>query len=174
MQAAYLSAFRFLGDFAGEAAFSTWLTRIAVNEALARRRRGRWLTPVVDVAGAGPDPVATPEEQAASREAVRLLERALDQLPAAQRVVFLLREVEQVSTEDAARALGISPDAVKVRLHRARRGLRAALLAGLGPGAELGTGAREAFPFFAPRCDRVAAAVMARILGPDGAAPQSA
>jgi RNA polymerase sigma-70 factor (ECF subfamily) len=163
MQVAYLRAYRFLSDFAGEASFSTWLLRIGVNEALGRRRRGRWLEPVAEVtavadrAGGVEAEGGTPEEQAASREAVALVERAVDRLPPAQRTVFVLREVERLSTEEAAQALGIGADAVKVRLHRARRKLRDAL------SAELGQGARDAFPFLAPRCDRVVAAVMAAL-----------
>jgi RNA polymerase sigma-70 factor (ECF subfamily) len=165
MQATYLRAYRFLSGFAGEASFSTWLLRIGVNEALGRRRRRRWLEPVGEVSAVAdraprPDPrERSPEDLAASREAIALVERAVDGLPEAQRIVFVLREVERLSTDEAAQALGITADAVKVRLHRARRSLRAALA------AELGQGVRDAFPFVAPRCDRMVAMVMSRLLG---------
>jgi RNA polymerase sigma-70 factor (ECF subfamily) len=166
MQAAYLLAYRFLSEFAGESSFSTWLLRIGVNEALGRRRRGRWLTPVAEVTAVADresmrwEAEPTPEDRAASSEAFSLVERAVDGLPPAQRAVFVLREAERLSTGETAAALGITPDAVKVRLHRARRTLRDALT------AELGQGAREAFPFVAPRCDRVVAGVMSQLLGP--------
>ncbi len=161
MQQAWIAAYLHLADFEGSAPFSTWLVRIAANEALQRlRRRG----PVVAVpAGAEEermDPHADdPEERAAAREAARLVERAVDRLPAHYRVVFVLREVEGLSTADTAAALGIGEDAAKVRLHRARALLRR----GLEDVVDLG--ARDAFPFLAPRCNRMVAAVMGAIAG---------
>jgi RNA polymerase sigma-70 factor, ECF subfamily len=85
------------------------------------------------------------------------LQRALDRLPPAYRVVFMLRDVEELSTAEAADALGISDELVKVRLHRARRALREVLAGATGRTYA------EAFPFLAPRCDRVVAAVMPRL-----------
>ena len=158
MQQTYLLAYARLDEFAGAAAFSTWLTRIAVNEALRRLRRGGR----GDRLGATGDEEApgdegSPEDLAAAREAMRLVHRALDLLSPSHRVVFLLRDVEEMSTADTAEVLGISEDLVKVRLHRARHALRHVLAAAAGHALA------EAFPFLAPRCDRVAAAVMARI-----------
>lgn len=158
MQQAWIQAYLHLGSFQGTAAFSTWLVRIAANEALQRlRRRGPLaaVTPVdeEDAMSPGEDP----EERAASREAMRLVERAVDALPPHHRLVFVLREVEGLSTAETAAALGIAEDAAKVRLHRARAALREALEA-LVEGA-----AADAFPFHAPRCDRVVERVMRAI-----------
>jgi RNA polymerase sigma-70 factor (ECF subfamily) len=172
MQAAWLHAYQHLGDFAGAAAFSTWLVRIAANEALGRLRRRSRLVPVEDPGDADEeertmDPIRRdgPEDRAAAREAVRLLERAVDELPAPYRSVFVLREVEQLSTRETAESLGLGEDAVKVRLHRAKGMLRKAL------GEEVDRAAPEAFQFLAPRCNRMAERVMAAIalLGPPGA-----
>lgn len=161
MQATYLSALGHLGDFQGDAAFSTWLTRIAVNEALARLRRRSHLVPVEEAperapadGAAGP---ADPERRAAARELVAVLERAVDRLPASYRTVFMLREVEGLSTAEAATSLSITEDLAKVRLHRARAALRSELLSLLGEDAP------SAFEFDARRCDRVVRAVMARL-----------
>ena len=163
MQQAWLLAWSSLPGFQGTAAFSTWLVRIAVNEALGRARRrarGRAAVSLVGTAeGVMSVPDLSPEERAAGAESRRLLERSIDRLPQLYRTVFVLREVEQLSTSDTAEALGLSEDAVKVRLHRARLALRDALA------AEVGTGAPEAFQFLAPRCNRLVAAVMAQILG---------
>jgi RNA polymerase sigma-70 factor (ECF subfamily) len=166
MQAAWVRAYEHLGDWAGASAFSTWLLRIAVNEALGRlRRRGR-LVPVDDEEGDDGgvmDPRAEdPEERAAAHEAARLLERAVDRLSAPYRTVYMLRELEQLSTAETAEALGLSEEAVKVRLHRARAMLRDDL------GEVIGRAAPEAFQFLRPRCDRMVERVMAAIadLGP--------
>jgi RNA polymerase sigma-70 factor (ECF subfamily) len=161
MQQAWLAAYLHLGDFEGTAPFATWLVRIAANEALQRlRRRGRVVAVPAAAEEERMDPHADdPEERAAAREAARLVERAVDRLPAHYRVVFVLREVEGLSTADTAQALGIGEDAAKVRLHRARALLRRALE------DVVDRGARDAFPFLAPRCNRMVAAVMAAIAG---------
>ena len=106
-----------------------------------------------------PDPPPTPEGDAARRELGALLEQAIDGLPEIYRTVVVLRDVEGMSTGEAADALGIAEDAVKTRLHRARAMLqeRVTALAGEGLGA--------AFPFYAPRCDRVVRCVMERLSG---------
>jgi RNA polymerase sigma-70 factor (ECF subfamily) len=163
MQQAYLLAFSGLGGFEGASSFSTWLVRIAVNEALGRLRRRVRAIPLEE------DPMTTeltaispadsPEDQAATREAIRLVESAVDALSVEHRTVFMLREVEQLTTSETSEALGISEENVKVRLHRARHALRGALY------ERVGRGAAAAFPFFAPRCDRVVAGVMAVLLG---------
>lgn len=164
MQAAWLQAYRHLPELGAAAQFHTWLLRIATNEALGRLRRAR-LAPV-----AGPPEEETtmdiraddPEERTAAHEAIRLLERAVDRLPLPYRTVFVLREVEQLSTAETAAALGLGQEAVKVRLHRARGMLRRTL------SAEVDRAAPEAFPFLAPRCDRLARRVMAALEeGPD-------
>ncbi len=175
MQETYVRAYGALGQFEGRAAWATWLTRIAVNEALARvRRRGRFVgRELVDlreddmdgqeVLGGAPSGRSSargdlgPEETASARELGGLVERAVDELPDSYRMVFMLREVEELSTIETAACLEISEDLVKVRLHRARAELRRLL------DARLGAATREVFDFHLSRCDRVVAAVMARI-----------
>ncbi len=158
MQQAYVSAYQHLGQFNGSARFSTWLTRIAVHEALARVRGRREFVAIEGGEGMAADG-PSPEERAAGRELVGLLEEAVDELQPGYRSVFMLREVEGLSTAEVAEALSISEDAVKQRLHRAKDQLRQRLTARV----EGQSGA--AFPFEAPRCNRVVAAVLARIKG---------
>ncbi len=170
MQQAYVNAFTHLHQFNGSARFSTWLTRIAINEALARvRRRGRY--DVYDEGTSNVEPFMrqtpsdNPERQAFSHELRDLLEYAVDRLPNGTREVFMLREVEGLSTSETAATLGVSEDVIKTRLSRGRAALRRLLL------ERTGAAAAEAFRFERPRCDRVVARVMARITaGPPPAA----
>jgi RNA polymerase sigma-70 factor, ECF subfamily len=163
MQQAYVNAYTHLDQFADRARFSTWLTRIAVNEALGRLRRRRRVREV-DV-GAEADEMGTtltsaepsPEQQALTGELRRLLEEAVDALPRTSRSAFVLREVEGLSTAEAAECLGVSEDVVKTRLHRARLLLRKELF------DRAGLLRQDAFAFHASRCDRVVAAVFARL-----------
>ena len=161
MQQAYVNAFTHLRQFNGSAQFSTWLTRIAINEALARvRRQGRYETfdelsnvePLMF-----PTPADSPERQAFAGELRGLLEWAIDTLPDGMREVFMLREVEGLSTAEVAECLGVSEDVVKTRLSRGRAALRRALF------ERTGATAAEAFRFYRPRCDRVVARVLERI-----------
>ncbi len=154
MQEAYVRAFQHLGQFAGEAKFSTWLTKIAIHEALARtRKRSRVETMDFEIES----PARNPEQETLDSESHRLIEEAVDALPENYRTVFMLREVEGLSTAETAAALGIAQETAKTRLHRARGLLRRHLY------RRLGTAAHDAFPFGATRCDRVVAAVFARI-----------
>jgi RNA polymerase sigma-70 factor (ECF subfamily) len=162
MQQVYVNAFTHLRQFSGAARFSTWLTRIAVNEALARvRRQGRY--EVFDEQGSTVEPVAThhpgddPERQAFAHELRGLLEKAIDSLPNGMREVFVLREVEGLNTLEVAECLGVSEDVVKTRLSRGRALLRRLLM------ERTGALAPEAFRFYRPRCDRVVAGVLAAI-----------
>ncbi|NUR53696.1 MAG: RNA polymerase sigma factor [Acidobacteria bacterium] len=164
MQQAYVNAYAHLRQFDGRARFSTWLTRIAVHEALRRVRRRPTLASL-DSPGhstvecpmpAAPSP--DPERQAFSRELRALLESAIDALPDGSREVFMLRQVEGMSTGDVAETLDVTEDVVKTRLSRARAALRRDLL------QRAGIASPEAFRFLRPRCDRVVAAVLARIL----------
>lgn len=159
MQAAYLHAFAHLAEFESRAKFATWLTRIAIHEALGRRRRSLRMVledgaELTEVAGSG----RSPEEQAQDGEHRRLLARTIDALPEHFRTVFVLRQVQELSVEETARCLDLKEETVKTRLHRARALLRRALLEELEP--SLG----DVLPFEAPRCDRVVAAVLARIV----------
>lgn len=168
VQEAYVRAFRALGDFRGDASLSTWLTRIARNEALGRLRRRRITTGLEAVEAAQQEGGACivmfpttqgsdPEGAAARREIRRLLEEAIDELPDAFRAVLVARDVDGLSVEETAGVLGIRPETVRTRLHRARRLLRAAL------DQRLGDTLRDAFPFDGLRCERMTAAVLARL-----------
>ncbi|HYL12658.1 MAG TPA: RNA polymerase sigma factor [Terriglobales bacterium] len=162
MQEAYVRAYEHLHQFAGRAQFRTWLTRIAVHEALARAERGKrfevFEPPTSgDVMDDFASPRRSPEQQAADAEVRQLIERAISQLPDLYRSVFMLRDVEQMSIEDVARILDLTESTVKVRLHRARRALRKTIL------GHAGEQLWGSFPFDAVRCDRVVARVFARI-----------
>jgi len=164
MQEAYVRAFRELAGFRGEARFSTWLTRIACHEALARARKRRRLVPIGEGGGEPPEPpseTAGPEREMENRELQAVLRDAVEVLPDPLRTVFCLREVEGLSTEQTADALGLSLENVRVRLHRAKRSLRDKL------DQRIGREVRRLYLFEAPRCDRMVAAVFARLhLGP--------
>jgi RNA polymerase sigma-70 factor (ECF subfamily) len=164
MQEAYVNAFTHLGQFNGTARFSTWLLRIAINEALARvRRRGRYESFDDELSNVEPfmsrSPSENPERQAFTEELRSLLEWAIDTLPDGMREVFVLREVEGLSTSEVASALDVSEDVVKTRLSRGRVALRRVLL------ERTGATAPEAFRFYRPRCDRVVSQVLSRIMG---------
>jgi RNA polymerase sigma-70 factor (ECF subfamily) len=162
MQQAYVNAYTHLDQFSGKARFSTWLLRIATNEALARvRRRGRYEPfeddqPPVEEASTAQAP-RDPEQQASSGELRALLASAIDTLPDGNREVFVLREVEGLSTADTAAVLEVSDDVVKTRLSRARAALRRVLE------EQIGTIAPDLFRFYRPRCDRLVARVLAAI-----------
>jgi RNA polymerase sigma-70 factor (ECF subfamily) len=161
MQQAYVNAYANLRQFMGHARFSTWLTKITIHEALARVRRTARYEPfddtVTNVEAFMPRASGNPESDAAAGELRALLESAIDRLPDGAREVFVLRQVEGLSTAETAESLGVSEDVVKTRLSRARSALRRDLM------ERTGATAPEVFRFFKPRCDRVVAAVMARI-----------
>ena len=162
MQQTYVNAFTHLRQFNGSSQFSTWLTRIAINESLARvRRQGRYEVFDDELSGIEPlasrNPAENPERQVFTRELRELLEWAIDTLPDGAREVFVLREVEGLSTADVAECLGVSADVVKTRLSRGRAALRRILL------ERTGATAPDAFRFHRPRCDRVVAQVLTRI-----------
>jgi len=164
VQEAWVRAYQHLGQFAGRSSFSTWLLRITINEGLARARAGqRYSEPRegTDAPGGRMDrfisPVPDPEQQASTSEMRVLLEGLIDRLPDANRAVFMLRDVEGLSTSEAAEVLSISEENVKVRLHRARAALRDMLM------ARVGMQYREAFGFLGDRCDRIVKQVFERI-----------
>ncbi len=158
MQQTYLNAYQHLSSFAGEARFSTWLTRIAVNEALGRRRRRVFVQEDDEMALTLADATTPdPEQQASASELRAVMEREVAALPDAFRTIFVLREVEGLSTAEAAECLGISEDLAKTRLHRARTQLRENLY------RRAGVTLATIYAFGNERCDRVVAAVMARL-----------
>jgi len=159
MQEAYVRAFRELATFRGEARFSTWLTRIACHEALARARKRRRLVRIGD--GEPPDPpteAAGPDREMENRELHTVLREAVEVLPDPLRAVFCLREVEGLSTEQTADALGLTAENVRVRLHRAKRSLRQRL------DDRIGREVRRLYLFDGLRCDRVVEGVFSRLL----------
>ena len=169
VQKTYIRAFTHLNGFRGEARLGTWLTRIALNEALGRLRTRRPsvdLTQIDTINEHGEARViylptarqeGNPEAAAARAEVRRLIERAVDQLPDAFRVVFVLRDIEEMSIEATASQLGLRPETVKTRLHRARRLLRQSL------DRTLSTALTDAFPFAGARCARITQAVLERL-----------
>ena len=163
MQEAYVRAYAALSGFAGRASFSTWLLRIAAHEAMARSRKSRRFVladPEEDAAlfdpGAG-EREPNPEEAASSSELRRVLTEAIDSLPESHRTVFVLREVEGLTTAETAETLGLSEENVKVRLHRARGALRTFV------DHRVGREVRRIFLFDGGRCDRVVAKALARL-----------
>lgn len=165
MQNAYLKAYLHLGRFNREAAFSTWLTRILINECLIqlRRQRAKGEAPLDDEAHAQLEetaPVSTAGEDGKRRTSLNemktLLEEAVQSLPRPYRTVYMLREIQQLSIAETSACLGLPANSVKVRLHRARDLLRQRLLK-TAAGAEL-------FAFTAVRCDPLTAEVMRNVL----------
>lgn len=170
VQEAYLKAFTHLGGFRGDFSLATWLSRITMNEALGRLRRER---PAVALETFDarrteaqiikfPQTVTSgdPERTMAQREVLRLVERATDNLPEIFRIVFMTRVIEGMSTEETANLLGLQPDTVKTRLHRARRLVRDELDKQIGPVL------MDAFPFAGRRCERMTNAVLQRLIPP--------
>jgi len=153
MQEAYVRAFVKLDQFAGEAKFSTWLTKIAVYEALGRLRRSKRQEELPEQMNSSDNP----ERAAYGRELHSVLETAIDALPQLYRTVFVLREVEDMSVAETADCLGITEESVKTRFHRARALLRGRLERAIGAAAS------QAFSFLGPRCDRMTTGVMQRI-----------
>ena len=159
MQDAYVRAYASLDQFAGRAQFSTWLTKIAVYEALSRLRKRKSLQEVPassdredwerqrmeSVKSSGPDP----EQEALRHEAVSFLEQAVDALPEKYRCVFVLRDIEEMSTGETAACLDITEETVKIRLLRARQMLRDELY------TRAGVTSSQAFHFLGMRCDRI-------------------
>ena len=165
MQQAYVDAYMHLDQFRGTAKFATWLTRIAVNRAIrsgqGERRQLALVSRDADdfaiehTAAPGLDP----EHAMYGHELKQILESLVDDLPDPFRLVFVMREVEGLSTAETAATLSINEDTVKTRLHRAKRLLRDQLDRRLGPAAS------EIYPFHLSRCDRVVDGVMKKVTG---------
>ena len=164
----YLVAFDKLAEFRAEASLATWLTRIAVNEALGRLRRRR-PSLELSVRDAPPQPNAhvipfpqmpthtDPERGAALKQIRQLIEQAIDELPNGFRAVFVMRDIEAMSVAETADVLALSPATVKTRLYRARRLVRRAL------DAQLASALRDTFPFDGDRCRQTTETVLARL-----------
>jgi RNA polymerase sigma-70 factor (ECF subfamily) len=167
VQETYVRAFTHLQDFRGDSSFATWLARIAMNEALGRLRRQR---PNVEWTSLPPGALEAqviqfprsaasedPEKSMAQREIQHVVEHAIDELPDAFRIVFITRVIEGMNVEETAEILGLKPETVKTRLHRARAMLRDNVEKKIGPVV------MEAFPFAGRRCERLTDAVLKRL-----------
>jgi RNA polymerase sigma-70 factor, ECF subfamily len=166
VQETYVRAFTKLASFRGDARFTTWLTRIAINEALGRKRRTRPMVNFDDVEEAAlassrllPKPPLSLAPLLADKELMRTesraaLERAIEELPEIFRIVLVLRDVEGMNVEDTAELLGIKPATVKTRLHRAHR------MVGATIGRDRSEAFSDAFPFGGARCAEMAGRVI--------------
>lgn len=168
VQEAYLLAYRAIGTFRAEARLSTWLVRIAINEAIGRRRQRARRAEVVWLEGTESDEAVEmemtsnalpepPDHAAVRAEVRRLIEAGIDRLPDAFRAVFVLRAVEEMSVEETAAALGIPAVTVRTRYFRARSQLRETLA------RDIDLGVAGAFGFAGERCDRIVSGVLARL-----------
>ena len=167
VQETYVRAFTHLDSFRGDSSLATWLSRIAMNDALGRLRRQRpsveWTTlePGTLNAQMIQFPVSAtsddPEKSMAQREIQHVVEQAIDELPEAFRIVFITRVIEGMNVEETAEILDLKPETVKTRLHRARTMLRTSVVKKIGPVV------MEAFPFAGKRCERLTNAVLHRL-----------
>jgi RNA polymerase sigma-70 factor (ECF subfamily) len=163
IQDAYVRAYQHLDQFAGDALFSSWLTSIAVHEALRRlrlRSRNQQMEDLEHDEEGSMSVVETsldPEQRASFGELGQLLEEAVLDLPDPYRTVIMLRDIEELSTAETAAVLDLTEQNVKVRLHRGRAMMRDKLF------ARVGVGGKNAFPFMGNRCDRVVLGVFARL-----------
>lgn len=164
VQEAYVRAYDRLAQFEGRAQFATWLTRIAVNEAITRRNRSRRLTLL-----AGDEPPGQsaanqfgtmqkdPQESVSLSEIGKVISAEVEQLPADLRTVFVMRAVEELDTRETADCLDLSEANVKIRLHRARALLRERI------DKRIGEDVRKMYQFDGERCDRVVHTVLTRL-----------
>jgi RNA polymerase sigma-70 factor (ECF subfamily) len=174
VQDTYLKAFGAFGSFRGDASIATWLTRIAINEALGRARTRRHTVPWDASAepalhphtqyhspSAGPDP----ELAMARHELKALMERSIEALPEPFRLVFVARFVEGLSVEETADLLGLRPETVKTRAHRARRRLKIDLE------QQVGAAVPDLFRFDGARCARLTDRVLTRVEAREPSSP---
>ena len=167
VQETYFLAFRSLDRFRGQSSLTTWLSRIAIHEALGHLRKSRQTQKLMRTA---PDPLSAniipfpddrtmddPERSFAQRQILQLVERATDNLPEIFRLVFVARVIEGLSVDETAELLELRPETVKTRLHRARYLIRKQLDEKIGPVL------LDAFPFAGKRCGRIVTAVLDRL-----------
>ena len=167
VQEAYVSAFTKLGTYRGEGSLTSWLSRIVVNESLERMRQRHSSIDLATLEQQQGEaqiihfpqstPNDDPERAMAQRQIIHLVEQATDNLPEAFRLVFVTRVIEGMSIEETSELLGIKPETVKTRLHRARQLVRNQLEKEFGPILW------DAFPFAGKRCERMTEAVMKRL-----------
>ena len=166
VQEGYVAAFSHLANYRGESPLAAWLSRIVMNEALGRLRRkpaASDFAPLEAVPEAeiiqfpSSAPHDDPERTMAQRQILQLVENATDALPEVYRVVFVIRVIEGMSVEETANLLGIKPETVKTRLHRARHLIHEQLNRQIGPVL------LDAFPFAGRRCERLTESVLHRL-----------
>src|SRR3954463_14015108 len=167
VQETYVQAFIHLDNFRGDSSLATWLSRITMNLSVGRLRRQRpgveWSTlppGVLEAQIIHFPQLATsedPEKSMAQREIRHVVEHAIDDLPEVFRIVFVARVIEGMNVEETAESLGLRPETVKTRLHRARAMLRDNVEAKIGPVV------MDAFPFAGKRCERLTEAVLQRL-----------
>ena len=165
LQDAYLDAYRHIADFRGGSSLATWLTRIVVNHSLMRLRKQRRDRVVVPISREDHEPESdvrdekteTPAGAALRNELRQLLERRSDDLPLSFRTVFVMREVDEMTVEETADALGIPSATVRTRLFRARALLRESLA------RDVDDATIDVFGFAGERCDRIARKVLANL-----------
>ena len=167
VQQAYVSAFTHLASYRGEGSLKGWLSRIVINESLGRMRQRQSTIDLTDLEQQQSEaqiiqfrqskPSDDPERTMAQRQIIHLVEQATDNLPEAFRLVFVARVIEGMSVEETSELLGIKPETVKTRLHRARQLVRDRLESEIGPILT------DAFPFAGRRCERLTGTVMKRL-----------
>lgn len=167
VQEGYVRAFSHLDGFRGDSSLATWLSRIVINEALGRVRKKRRSIELPESEHPQAEakiiqfPLNTsnddPERSMAQRQILNLVERATDNLPDVYRTVFVARVIEGLNIEETSELLGVKPETVKTRLHRARQLVRKELDAQIGPVL------LDAFPFAGRRCERLTLAVLDRL-----------
>jgi RNA polymerase sigma-70 factor (ECF subfamily) len=174
LQEAYILAYRNIGDYRADAQLGTWLTRITINQSLMRLRKqkrervvipfttGQTADGVTDRGEVADERAESPSAAAHRAEIRRILERRIDELPDAFRTVFVMREVEDMTVQETAECLSLPPATVRTRLFRARAMLREALQ------RDMDTAAVDIYGFAGDRCDRIVAAVLARLSAPGG------
>ena len=163
MQNSYINAYTHLQQFRHDASFSTWLIRIGINEALAKLKEKKKFLTHVDTSY--PDTFKTvditdykqlnPQEQMIRQESKYLLETAIDSLQSKYKIVYILKELEEMSLQEIADTLKLTVSNVKVRLHRSKEMLKSKLLEN--------SNTNNVFEFGNSRCDRLTAAVMHKI-----------
>jgi RNA polymerase sigma-70 factor (ECF subfamily) len=163
VQETYVRAFTHLRQFSGEAKFSTWLTRIAIHESLARLKRFKKVIAFGDESKLEEGMLdlksrSNQEDEVNQRQLRDILEAVIDSLPPKYRVVFALRDMQGLTTKETAECLKIREEAVKIRMFRARALLQKKI------DARLGAGLRKLFQFDGERCDRIVSNVMRRIM----------
>lgn len=160
MQDTYIKAFQKLYQFKNESLFSTWLIRIGINEALQRKRKSK-RHKTVDISNEkgviqiADKSIMNPERKTMHSESLKIVEMAIDQLPEKYKIVYMLKEVQDLEIAEIADCLDLSNSNVKVRLHRARNMMKVSIM-------EL-TDAKNAFEFGNQKCDRLVEQLMTKI-----------